>query len=90
MRVIIFANFQRWKHKTSFCIYLLRLFTITDLKEIRVALERGCFGCMTFFGYEQEQKTISRRIKFIRDEQTNLDKRSWKKVSVYVVNESQK
>ena len=45
---------------------------------------------MTFFGYEQEQKTISRRIKFIRDEQTNLDKRSWKKVSVHVVNESQK
>ena len=41
-----------------------------------LALERGCFGCMTFFGYEQEQKRISRRMKFIRDEQTNLDKRS--------------
>ena len=41
-----------------------------------LALQRGCFRCMTFFGYEQEQKTISRRIEFIRDEQTNLDKRS--------------
>ena len=39
-------------------------------------LERGCCRCMTLFGYEQEQKRISRRMKFIRDEQTNLDKRS--------------
>ena len=41
-----------------------------------LALERGCFRYMTFFGYEQEQKRINRRMKFIRDEQTNLDKRS--------------
>ena len=26
-------------------------------------LERGCFRCMTLFGYEQEQKMISRRFE---------------------------